>query len=242
MGIWQVAEEFAVSRIARGNNVERLMTRLFRGLLSVCLLLVVCSPSVASIRYTYTGNQLVTTSGGGPASLSRITFTMTGDLGINRELDIRDDPTPSERFSPTSWSISDGVNTFSSTPLPPNLNSYFLFSTNSAGEIINWYVQIPTYNSVTLISYLLRTSNSPTLGGAPNGPPSIYDQSRQCSAISCDFTGVTDYDAFAYGQPGFWTMTTDVDHAGTLALLAIGLAGVGFFRRKNHFGARALGT
>ena len=103
----------------------------------------------ATMLYTYAGNEFAT--GGGapgleaigtpPSALSHINFTITGSLGKDR---------PFSTFLPISWTVSEGVHSYSSVAPPPNLNLLLQFATNSSGEITEWYVQFPTFDAVDL--------------------------------------------------------------------------------------------
>jgi hypothetical protein len=156
---------------------------------------------------------------------------MTGNLGVDR---------PYGPFFPVAWTILDGVHSYSSSVPPPNLNFYVEFATNSAAEITEWYVQVPTFNTDNpnggsnydeWNDILLRTFNAPTTGEP------IFDESQFCSAVSCDFGRVVDYRALAFGQPGTWLITTappssSVPEPSTLSLLAFGLAGLAAWGRR----------
>ena len=175
----------------------------------------------ALIQYSYTGNPLTTedgvaynsfftTMGDAPSGLTNLTFSMVGDLGAGRSY---------TRFSPVSWSISDGVHSFSSAIPPPHLNFVTLFSTGLDGAIIDWYVQVSTYddsprssqdNYNDWDSLLLRTTTDLENLHLP------YDESRLYSAVSGDFGRPQDYLALSLNQPGTWSATPFDDNSMTI--------------------------
>jgi hypothetical protein len=192
--------------------------------------------------YSYTGNPLTTTPGIGdppsymtigsaPAGLSHISFWMTGDLGSDR---------PYGPFSPTSWSISNGALNFSSSAPPPNLISTFDFATNIAGEIIGYNVQIVGFEGGCGVScyptdtlWIISTVNSPLASSI------VYDESSLCSPTGCDFLRAQDYRALSFSNPGEWTVAdapepSSVPEPTTLALMTLGLAGLGRSMRKGR--------
>lgn len=193
------------------------------------------SASASVVRYTYTGYSLTTAPGIGydstfttvgtaPSGLASLVFSMVGDLGVNR---------PFDQFSPLSWSISDGVHSYSSAAPPPHLNFYTKFETDSTGTITNWYVQVATYNNEASADpyndwddILLRTSTDIASLPVP------YDESRLFSALVGDYARSKDYHALSYNHPGTWTLESDTQVDGnvpeptTLALVAIALIAV----------------
>lgn len=151
----------------------------------------------AAFVYTYTGNQMQSAPSqlnpdpsSLPPGLSSLQFTMVGDLGVDRAY---------SRFFPSGWAINDGVHAFTSSAPPPNLNLYLEFATNGAGAITDWYIQVPTWDPLTNISLLLRTTNTVTDDQAPGAPPQVFDESSACgspctgfgTAITAAFLGTT---------------------------------------------------
>ena len=217
---------------------------------SFALAFALPSPEVlaSAMLYTYTGASPLSTapgvgsiSGGvtvgtAPIGLSLLTFQMIADLGANHTYGFG---------SVSSWSISDGVLSYSSSAPPPHLSQVFLIATNSAGAITEWVISVSTYNDATCESscayYLqddihLRTMNSPQ---PVPGSLTAFDQSRLYSAVRGDFGRSWDYNALSTFAPGTWTMSTVQGGSGipepdTFALVGTSLIGVAVAGRRKR--------
>ncbi|MDL2336712.1 MAG: PEP-CTERM sorting domain-containing protein [Pseudomonadota bacterium] len=198
-----------------------------------------------AVLYTYKGALALSTapgtgsiSGGAtvgtaPPELSVLTFQMTAILEANRAYSLG---------GASSWTISDGVHSFSSSAPPPNLSQVFLFATDSVGAITEWDIYISTYNDATCDSSCaywlqddihLRTMNSPQ---PVPGTLTAFDQSLLYSAVDGDFGRPWDYNALSPAAPGNWMMTPiqggDVPEPSTITLVSAALLGVVVMRRR----------
>jgi hypothetical protein len=219
------------------------MKKFIRGVLSGLFVLAMGSAQ-AGVIYEYTSAALLTTEPGSgsiaggatvgtaPTGLSALTIQMTADLISDR---------PFGSVGVSSWSISDGVHSYSSSLSRPNPFQYFMFSTDSFGGIIEWDIVVSTYNDATCNSscayYLqdfiqLRSINLPSYSVL-----FAFDQSLLFSAVSGDFGRAWDYNALSAVAPGSWTMRiiddeNRIPEPGTLALFGIAIAGLGLTRRR----------
>lgn len=211
---------------------------------SIALFVLLFGNAFASVTYMYTGASALTTepgagsiSGGvtvgtAPLGLSVLTFQMTVDLAVNR---------PFSSVGASSWAISDGAHSYSSSLSLPNANQYFMFSTDSVGAITEWDIVVSTYNDATCDSscaYFLQDFNQLRTINLPFASvPFAFDNSLLFSAVSGDFGRAWDYNALAADAPGTWLMMAVQDggripEPATLALLSIGLLGLGVGTRK----------
>ena len=223
------------------------MGKLLKTLGLTLLVALMAGPSSAAVLYTYTSASVLSTEPGighiaggatigtAPSGLGLLTFSMTSDLELNRAFG---------RVTPSSWSISDGVHTYSSSVSRPNPGQDFAFATDSLGAITEWIVDVWSYEDATcdsLCAYwlqdyvLLRTHNSPE---AIPGQLTAFDVSNLCSAVSCDYGRPEDYNAQSAVAPGTWS-TKEVDdplgvpEPATLALVGAALLGAVTIRRRN---------
>jgi len=110
---------------------------LFGRVLVIPAAFILTIPLMADATYTYTGNDFtaVSSPGGGYTMSDSVTgsFTIASPLGDNLVAGGSGDITP------TSYSFTDGVQTFTNAS-PPNDGVDFQFSTNASGVITKWFV------------------------------------------------------------------------------------------------------
>jgi hypothetical protein len=170
---------------------------------------ILALPSMASsvYTYTYTGNDFESSPSGPYTDSDSVTgsFTLSSALGDN----LVDAP-----FTPSSYSFTDGVQTFSSTSSPATEET-FEVSTNASGAIVAWSVSLGT------------------------GPP----DSDSVSTFTTEDVGMLDEgfggEGFNLGDAGTWAETVSsgggtspVPEPGNVALIGLGLIGIGLVRRK----------
>jgi len=184
----------------------KLTSNLFLGGLAACLLAL---PSMASsVTYTYTGNDFETATS--PYTTSDFvsgSFTLPTALGDNL---VDDDITSII----SSYSFTDGVETFSSTS-DPAAEETLDVSTNSTGAITAWSISLAT-------------------GPPASNSVSTFSNSADSGELNEGFAGL----GTTIGDPGTWAETVNgggsspVPEPGSVALIAFGLVGIGLVRRK----------
>jgi hypothetical protein len=163
--------------------------------------------------YTYTGNDYTYVNGSYTTSdFVSATFTLSAPLVDNLSF--------ATYVTPLTWSFSDGFQSNNSTEL--GYSTYFQFSTNAGGQIVNWSLQ-DNFGS----SY-----------------KNYIDTSSTSDAGSYDF-------GLGYGQvqgnPGSWTVTdtpaeSPVPEGPSYVYLLLGVACLGgfmFFDSRKRFRATA---
>lgn len=201
------------------------LSKSMMGAISACLLCVAASPAWATVIYTYTGNSFDTfidESGDSPI------YNETMNVTVNLELDSLLLPNLDEQdVNPISFSISDGINTIdnSNTVDPDYVLLHFNFSTDSLGDIIDWAIIGQIHNTGPLEDrwYIETVHNNSSTGM----------QTRDYGRIGVS-SGYPDED-YDSGElldnRGIWTVST-VPEPSILALLSLGLVGIGFTQRK----------
>ena len=163
--------------------------------------LILTAPLMADVTYTYTGNDFEVASGF-PYSTSDFVsgfFTVSSALGDSR---------PDSAVTTTSYSFTDGVQTFYSSSPPAEVT--IEVGTGLTGSINVWDINLST------------------------GPPD--DNYVSTDSVSTD--GGSNGGAYAYnlGDPGGWKQSggggSTVPEPGYVGLLGIGLAAIVFVQRK----------
>ncbi len=181
------------------NKSTTLWTR--TALVTSFILLIGLQSAARAETYTYTGNAFESATS--PYSTSDFVsgfFTVASPLG---------DSLPLGTFTPTSYSFSDGVQTFSNAS-PPSVT--FKVGTDSSGNINAWFISLTSGLNV------ISTATSPnqedfgetSVGTASN----LFDEGTWVASAGGGGGGST------VPEPGY------------AALLAVGLVGIAVVRRR----------
>jgi PEP-CTERM motif len=195
--------------LCRDGNFEETEMKLTSNLLLGGLAaFILALPSMASsvYTYTYTGNLFEAATGPYNTTSDAVdgSFTLSSPLGD----DLSDAP-----FTPSSYSFTDGVQTFSSTSSPATEETFDVF-TSATGAITAWTVSLAGPADANSVS----TFTSEDVGMLDEG-----------------FDG----EGFNLGDAGTWAETVSsggggspVPEPGNVALIGLGLVGIGLVRRK----------
>lgn len=166
------------------------------------------SAASAQAVYVYTGNNFTNVFAPGYTTSDKITGTLTLSSTLPSSLTTL----TNEVALVTSYSFSDGVNTFNSPCCDTGNQTIFDFMTDSSGNITNWVVTLETDDN--------HTGDLTTESGVAG-----FDQSLVGGVLGGDNEGV----------PGVWSLQSTmsaVPEPATWTLLLLGLAGVGWRLRS----------
>jgi len=177
------------------------LPKLFGGL-TVCLLTL---PAMADVTYTYTGNDFELVFGGSYTTSDFVSGSFTVASALPDNLVFSND-----NVTPTSYSFTDGVQTFSSMSPPTNVT--FDIGTDGSGNINKWDI---------------------TLG---SGPPN--NDTLSTFSGGSDTGEMDNMSSFGevIGDPGTWTVsgsTSPTPEPGRVSWMLVGLlAGGGIVQRR----------
>jgi PEP-CTERM motif len=186
----------------------KLTSNILLGGLAACALAL---PSLASTvyKYTYTGNLFEAATGPYNTTTDAVNgdFTLSSALGDNLVNDVI-------TADVTAYSFGDGVQTFSST-LNPATEETFEVSTNSSGEITAWTVSVGSAAASDSVS----TFTTEDVG--------MLDEGFDGEGFNLSDAG-TWAESVSSGGGG----TPAVPEPGNMALIGLGLVGIGLVRHK----------
>jgi hypothetical protein len=181
--------------------------------------------AASTITYTYTGNDFTFAQ---PPTYSKSDsvsgyFTLASPLG---------DSLVDYSFTPTIYSFTDGVQTFTNASPPSTVT--FAVDTDLSGNISEWYVflQNPDPGSTTSQTYTVETGYG-----------------SDVTALTRDFGNVPVGQAEGQGgnsfDQGSWKASSSgggstVPEPSNVALVGLGLLGIGLVRRKMQQRSRAV--
>ncbi len=133
-------------------------------------------------------------------------------------------------LTPTAFSFSDGLQTL--TNLNTNQNTFQVW-TNAAGQIVEWNISVGVIDGLTSAASI-TTQNPPNPGFVQDISTIEVCGTLSSSAGQCvQGAGYNQIFGQVVYLPGVWTVASaPVPLPSTLTLLGLGLAGVGFVRRK----------
>lgn len=193
---------------------------------------------VNAIIMDYQGNNFTDSSLTGPTTPSD-QYTTSDSVNGWIELSAMLAPNlDQESVTPLSFSFSDGVNTFDETTATTSL---FYFWTDASGTITDWQVLVRSFPDITGGGLIGEITTSSTVIGpiyttiADTGSNTLCGPAS--TSASCVISGDPFYyqDAFVGDAPGVWSVKAAVPEPSTLALLSLGLLGIGATRKlKKH--------
>ena len=183
------------------------------------------STALANATYSYVGNNFVTITDN---IWLFVPGVYTTDMRLTGWFEVADPLAANSTrlaVTPAAFSFTDGRSTYTSTDSV--LTTFFpdiafAFSTDADGNIVNWTIGVQRFGTGALWS--VNDPSNPDYSGL------LYDY----GAVEPNwYSGTTQRDnAIVRNNPGTWTMTRSVPEPGTLALLGLGLAGLGITRRR----------
>jgi len=186
------------------------------------------------ITYSYQGGTLVKAIPQVPVSLTSISGTFTADLNPNLS-----DANGDYRSLVSSFNFSDGFSTATSSVYDLTEARFF---TDATGQITDFWIEVVRPNPMPVgahFSFSVRWDDG--LGSAlpqPSYPLSLadsnLDRTRYCRAVTSSGHACTQaFNAYASESESF-QMTVTVPEPNSLTLLGLGVAGLGFARRKRN--------
>jgi hypothetical protein len=220
-GFFGNADEF---QAPHGRNPGRLS--LLARLVPLVAALLGSTPATAQVSYDYTGSFYLDGAASAP-------FTTSMRLAAHFELPSALAPN-TVNFSPSFYSLSNGISTFSSADSQPSFMPQFSryafqVSTDAAGAINDWLI-----NVLHLGSTLFEFSSSPRFDYAVHGSYAIAYPTTSTPAGQTS-AAVLMLNSGGYGATdvgGSWSVTTAIPEPETYAMLLGGLGMLAFARRR----------
>ena len=203
----------------------------FEYALYAVLLSVISMSANASLVYTYTGHPFTVFVDDGGRDYSNF-YNSATSLTISIELEnALGTSLVDQDVNPLSYSFSDGVKILTETSGAQYVNTDFLFTTDSSGNIIGWDVFIQfslDFGGPGEETYYMRTHTLSSIG-----PEDITSESYCVSGdpeFGCD--SFTSGDAYVPNNQGGWSVSA-VPLPAAVWLFGSGLIGLfGIARRK----------